>query len=125
MSKNIQVTKCQPRATREDFLVRGIGKRAIRVIVMNRCDDMELMSKILSEYELYWLLVATAEKANKRGWKVVTVKIYFHNYPASHANVYLSNCSGFEFPIGRLGTIVEIEHFLNDPYYVPKGFYIK
>ncbi len=104
---------------REDFLVRfGDKRRAVHVVLPYNANGCPY-SDILSEFELFWLLCFVADAASKLHWKTCSIDIYGSNA------VTVRNCAGHVVQIGYFDEIVEVDHFLNDQYYCPKGFYIK
>jgi hypothetical protein len=121
-TKNVSITKCRPRAVRNDWLVRGVGKRAIHIAQEGERAD-------LSEYEAFWLLWAVAEAANKRGWKNVwfvvnswTLAVSIHN---CHEQARYGPKQRKQYILGSLFALTEQDHFLNDDYLTPKGSLIK
>lgn len=110
----IEVFKARPRAMRSDYLVRGVGRRAVLVVIPH----YEAMKK-LSQFELYWLCVRLAEIATKLGWKNITANV-------GYDTVRYTNASRIEPRLaGEVKTLCGTEHFLNDAYYQPEGFWIQ
>jgi hypothetical protein len=121
----VWISRGRQAMAREDFIVRGFGKRAVRVVLMANYNTLENTSKKLSEFELTYLLIAIAEQISKRGWKTGVVDISFGFSAAQHGSVRMRNPAGHSVILGPVGRLVEIDHFLNDNYYTPKGFWIK
>ena len=121
MKKIVEVQRTQPKASRFDFLVRNVGKRAILVILS--IEDI----KNWTEFELHWFCVYMAKYAVKNSWKSITAGFrgYFDGRPMDMFT-YVRNASRCPYQdLGVVGTIVESDHFLNDPYYQKDGFWIK
>jgi hypothetical protein len=121
----ISISRCRQAVAREDFIVHGYGKRAVRVVLMADYNNLENTSKKLSEFELTHLLVAVGKEINKRGWKTGVVNISFGNGGVRHAQVRMKNPAGHLVRLGPIGGLVETSHWLNDSYLTPKGFWIK
>jgi hypothetical protein len=121
----ISISRGRQAVAREDFIVRGYGKRSVRIVLLANYNTLENTSKKLSEFELTYLLVAIAEKISKLGWKTGVVDISFGFGAARHGSVRMRNPAGHSVILGPVGRLVEIDHFLNDNYYTPKGFWIK
>lgn len=125
MSKFIEITRKRQAIHREDFLVKGIGKRSMQAVICVDANTSKPASDFLSEFELYWLIVKAAEFVQKKhNWKVFVIKLpYLSDRPHS-AKVFVRNASGVEYCLGDLGTFVECDHFTNDNYLCPKYFFI-
>jgi len=109
------VTRARTNCLHFDYLVRGVGNRAILVDISSAMLDVPKMS----EFEIYGLVVFAAKEAKKKGWKIICVDLRTYG-------VYARNASRSEpFCLGDLKSITEPEHFLNDDYYSPPGFWIK
>lgn len=121
----IKVTRKRQACMREDFLVRGIGKRAIHVVLPFDAMMTKPVSEILSEYELFWLIVETAQFVAKNySWKCFTIKLPYLSYSIDNCFVYVRNCTRFEKGITDIKTLVDTEHFLNDNHFCPKYHHI-
>lgn len=110
------VVRQRARATREDYLLFWDDRhRATHVIIQER------EGKQRTEFETYWLVLAAAEFARKKGWKHIWIK--------SNLYVHVTNPSGKRvgewWNLGLEGTIIEREHWLNTSYYSPSGFWIE
>lgn len=123
----IEVTRKRQAATHEDFLVRGVGKRAIHVVIPFDYNSSKPVSELLSEFELYWLIVDMTKHINKQyHWKCFTIKTYWLSSGVRNAAVSATNCAGFTTPKNKIiGQLIDIDHFTNDAYLCPKYFYIK
>jgi hypothetical protein len=111
MLKRIECRRQQSRADgRYDFLVTGLHRRAIHVF----CSDYDL-----TEHEWYWTLQAAAIKAAQLKWKHTRLVIF------QKSDVYIKNLAGHAIRLGAFDKIAGSDHFLNDDYYTPKGFWIK
>lgn len=98
------------------FVVRRNNKRAIRVF-----NTFKGIGEQNSEFELYWLIIAAANIAHKRGWKTCHIA----NCGSYSNRVSIENNAGHRIFMGDYETIIEKEHFLNDVYFSPDGFWIK
>lgn len=104
----VDIYRARPRIMCEDYLVRGIGKRAILVVL----NDVMLS---FSKYERYMLIEAMAKYAYKRRWKVIVVGF-------TSELVHVRNAAHCEsIWLGDYRDICESDHFLNDDYYHPDG----
>lgn len=108
--KEIQISRGRRRAmAREDFIVRGYGKRAVRIVLLANYHTLENTSKLLSKDELTSVLTKIAKEISKRGWKTCLVNISFFGEPAKHARVYVKNPSRCEIALGEIGSLIECD----------------
>lgn len=118
-TEDVSIVCMRPKAARNDYLVRGIGRRAINVSRTFAKGDM-------TEFELYWVIHAVATEANKRGWKHVRISIpYLDRNSRYVSQVFATNCKKHSVLVGDFNTVSDRDHFLNDDYYSPKGFWIQ
>lgn len=126
----ITITRKRSVCMREKFLVTGIGKRSVQVVLPYDLKTKSPMSDLLSEFELYWLLVETTKHVvSTYNWKVYNIKVPYIGYDRVSpdiydAIIYVMNSSRHTAAFEKFSKVVENEHFLNDEYYCPKGFYI-
>jgi len=117
MTKNsfVTVTRTRSNCGRYDYLVRNVAYRAILVILTSGMINIPKMT----EFEIHWLAVFAAKAAKKKGWKAIVLDLRTYG-------VYARNSSKTEpFLLGQYNEIVEPEHFLNDNYLSPPGFWIQ
>lgn len=118
-SLHIEIARKQPRAFLDTYLVRGVATRAIDILVPSDSNGTRYSDK-LTEFEMYLLLVACSKYAKTRNWKNILIKIGYWD-----KRVVVSNFANCEICIGILDDFIDSDHFLNDDYYSPKGFWIK
>lgn len=124
-NKMIKVTRQRQACMREDFLVRGIGKRAIHVVIPFDATLTKPVSEILSEFELYWLIVGTAQSINKKyGWKHVIINLPYISSTIASCVIYVSNPARYKKALCSVGQMIDLQHFTNDNYLCPKNFFI-
>ena len=109
----LTISRGRQAAVREDFIIRGFGKRAVRVVLMANYNTLELTSKKMTDVELNHLLFVLAEIISKRGWKTGVVDISFLNGPLKTVQVNLVNPAGYLIRLGDFGNLVQIPSLFN------------
>lgn len=111
--RKVTIRQCRQAVAREDYIVYGFGKRAVRVVLLANYNTLENTSKMLNVFDLITLQSAIAREVTKRGWKTGVVDISFLNGPAKNARVHLKNPAGHLVRLGELGSVLEKQRFVN------------
>lgn len=121
----IEITRKRQACMREDFIVRSVGRRTVHVVIPFDATLTKPVSEILSEYELYWLIVGVVKHTVKSyGWKHVIINLPYISSNVSGCNIYISNPARFKKVLCSVGKMIDLQHFTNDNYLCPKHFFI-
>lgn len=122
VEKTICISRKRQAVMREDYLISGIGKRAIHLAMLFAGDSSKPFSSLLSEHQLHCLLIEAAKAASKNGWKIAWVVRQYGGTPnCEDWNISICNISRHEVQLGTLGGIIEKHHFLNQHYLAQKA----
>lgn len=122
VEKTICISRKRQAVMREDYLISGVGKRAIHLAMLFAGDSSRPISSLLSEHQLHCLLIEAAKAASKNGWKIAWVVRQYGGTPnCEDWNISICNISRHEVQLGTLGGIIEKHHFLNQHYLAQKA----
>jgi hypothetical protein len=122
VEKTISISRKRQSVMREDYLISGVGRRAVHLAMLFAGDSSKPISSLLSEHQLHCLLIEAAKAACKKGWKMVWVVRQYGGTPnCEDWNISICNISRHEVQLGKLGGIIEKHCFLNQHHLTPKA----
>lgn len=120
VDKTISISRKPQAVMREDYLISGVGRRAVHLAMLFAGDSSKPISSLLSEHQLHCLLIEAAKVASKKGWKMVWVVRQYGGTPNYEDwNISICNISRHEVQLGKLGGIIEKHCFLNQHHIAP------